>query len=147
MTISIGSTIKWTILLLLVMSGVSTASAYIAYQAGYKALQGVDQPIANPAKKLTKVQKSSTRPTEFEPVDEKMILIKVYDHIHAQEKKSDSELSSEKTKKKKQEKTSQNQLDDSQFKDVSVGNFPINIRDDRVILEITEYDNLRVISY
>jgi hypothetical protein len=108
MKISIGSTIKWTIPLLLVMSGVSTASAYIAYKVGYKALQGVDQPTANPAKNLTKIKKSSTRPTEFEPVDEKMIFIKVYDHIHSQEKKSDSKLSSEKTKKKTFEKTSQN---------------------------------------
>ena len=129
------------------MSGVSTASAYIAYQAGYKALQGVDQPTANPAKKLTKVQKSSTRPTEFEPVDEKMILIKVYDYIHAQEKKSGSELSSEKTKKKKYEKTSQNQLDYSQFKNVLVGNFPINIKDGAVILETAESNNSGAISY
>lgn len=106
MAISIGFTIKWTILLLLVMSGVGTASAYFAYQAGYEALQGVNQPTANPAKKLTKVKKSSTRPTEFEPVDEKAILIKVYDHIHAQEKKSGSKSSSEKTKKKKYKKIS-----------------------------------------
>ncbi|MGP0128193.1 MAG: hypothetical protein ACTMUB_02645 [cyanobacterium endosymbiont of Rhopalodia musculus] len=147
MTISIGSTIKWTVLLLLVMSGVSTVSAYIAYKAGYKALQGVDQPTANPAKKLTKVKKSSTRPTEFEPVDEKMILIKVYDHIHAQDKKSSSELSSEKTKKKKFEKTSQNQPDFSQSKNVLVGNFPIKIEDGGVILEVTEFNNERAISY
>ncbi|BBA79902.1 hypothetical protein RGRSB_1476 [cyanobacterium endosymbiont of Rhopalodia gibberula] len=147
MTISIGSTIKWTIPLLLVMSGVSTASAYIAYKAGYKALQGVDQPTANPAKKLTKVKKSSTRPTEFEPVDEKMILIKVYDHIHAQEKKSGSKLSSKKTKKKKSEKTSQNKLDSSQSKNVLIGNFLTEIQDGGVSLEITDSNNQNAISY
>ncbi|YAI82483.1 MAG: hypothetical protein ACQJCO_02505 [cyanobacterium endosymbiont of Rhopalodia sterrenbergii] len=141
MTISIGSTIKWTIPLLLVMSGVSTASAYIAYKAGYKALQGVDQPTANPAKKLTKVKKSSTRPTEFEPVDEKMILIKVYDHIHAQEKKSGSNLSSEKTNKKKYEKTSQNKPDFSESKNRLVGNLPIDIKNDVVIFEVTDSNN------
>jgi bacillopeptidase F (M6 metalloprotease family) len=134
MKISIGSTIKWTIPLLLVMSGISTASAYIAYKVGYKALQGVDQPTANPAKKLTKIKKSSTRPTEFEPVDEKMILIKVYDHIHSQEKKSDSKLSSEKTKKKKFEKTSQNKLNSFQSKNRLVDNFSIKIQYGGVIL-------------
>lgn len=147
MTISVGSTIKWTIPLLLVMSGVSTASAYIAYKVGYKALQGVDQPTANPAKKLTKVKKSSTRPTEFEPVDEKMILIKVYDHIHAQEKKSDSKFSSEKNKKKKSEKTSQNKTNSSQSNNVLVGNFPIDIQDDGVILAVTDSNNQKAISY
>ncbi|WP_267383923.1 hypothetical protein [Cyanobacterium sp. uoEpiScrs1] len=111
MTISIGFSIKWAIPLLLVMSGVSTASAYIAYKAGYKALQGVDQPTANPAKKLTKVKKLSTRPTEFEPVDEKIILTKVYDYIHAQEKKSGSKFLSEKNKKKQSDKSSQNSSD------------------------------------
>ena len=58
MAISMNSTIKWTILLLLVMSGVGTASAYFAYKVGYEALQGVNQPTANPAKKLTKEKKS-----------------------------------------------------------------------------------------
>ncbi len=141
MAISINSTIKWTIFLLLIMSGVGTASAYLAYQTGREALQGVNQPTSNPAKKLTKVKKSSTQPTEFEPIDEKTILIKVYDHIHAEEKKSDSKSSSEKAKDKKSQETSQNKPDSSESKTVSVGNLPLKVQDGGVMLEVTESNN------
>lgn len=82
MMMKISSTLKLTLLLLLLMSGVGTASAYFAYQAGSQALKGVSQPEVNPSKKLTDQSKISTEPTEFKPIDEKTILIKVYNHTH-----------------------------------------------------------------
>ncbi|HAC65565.1 MAG TPA: hypothetical protein DCF68_19045 [Cyanothece sp. UBA12306] len=129
----INPTIKLTLLLLVIMSGVGTASAYLAYNVGYKALQGVNQPPTNPAKKLKKTANLSTKPTEFVPVNEKTILIKVYDHIH-QEEKSNSKSSKKKSKNddKKAKKTSQ-----SDSESVSITNLPIRVQDSGVTLEVT----------
>lgn len=135
MNININSTIKLTLLLLVIMSGVGTASAYLAYKAGSEALQGVSQPTANPAKKLTKIKKTSTQTTEFEPVDEKTILIKVYDHIHGEKKKSSSKSFPQKEEEQKPQETSQNQPDS---KTPLVGNLPLKVQDSGVTLEVTD---------
>ena len=133
----INSTIKLTLLLLVIMSGAGTASAYFTYQAGHKALKGVHQPPANPAKKLKATANSSTKPAEFVPVDEKTILIKVYDHIYHQEKSSPKSSSKKgKDQNKKEQKTSKSSSDS-----VSVANLPIKVKDSGVTLEVTEASN------
>ncbi|MEA5512212.1 hypothetical protein VB715_20780 [Crocosphaera sp. UHCC 0190] len=143
---TINSTIKLTVLLLLVMSGAGTASAYFAYHAGHAALRGVSQPDINPTKKLTDAPKTSTEPTEFKPVDEKTILVKVYDHVHNKEKspaQGDSEKKPEKEVKKEEKETSQSlENQDKQENPTQLAaDFPLKTEDKGVKLEVNEATN------
>ncbi|MGB5596527.1 MAG: hypothetical protein WBM32_05975 [Crocosphaera sp.] len=139
----ISSTLKLTLLLLLLMSGVGTASAYFAYQAGSQALKGVSQPEVNPSKKLTDQSKISTEPTEFKPIDEKTILIKVYNHTHQKKKSAESKKDEEKQSSKTDQETSQsteenpNNVDKPQ----AVANLPLTSEDQGVKLQVNEATN------
>ncbi|MEM8778618.1 MAG: hypothetical protein AAGF26_07055 [Cyanobacteria bacterium P01_G01_bin.49] len=140
----INSTIKLTLLLLIVMSGAGTASAYFAYRAGSDAVQGVNQPDINPTKKLKDIKKTSTKPVKFKPVDEKTILIKVYNHTHDDKKKSDdADQKSEKETKQEEKETNQSLDNKSNPEDNSqpVANLPLKVTDSGVSLQISEASN------
>ncbi len=139
----INPTLKLTILLLLLMSGAGTASAFLAYQAGTQALKGVSQPENNPTKKLTEGEKKSTEPTEFKPIDEKTILIKVYNHTHQKNKAAASGKEQEKENSKTEDKTSQSTEDKPQDIETSqaVANLPLQVTDQGVKLEVNEATN------
>ena len=136
----ISKTLKLTLPLLFVMSGAGTASAYFAYHMGSQALQGVSQPENNPTKKLGDKSKKSTKPTEFKPIDEKTILIRVYDHTHKKNKAAESKNKQESKNNQKENKTSQSidnnpqELKSSQ----TVANLPLQVKDQGVKLEIQE---------
>ncbi|MGK7940723.1 MAG: hypothetical protein AB4062_11355 [Crocosphaera sp.] len=135
----INPTVKLTLLLLLLMSGAGTASAYLAYQAGKEALKGVSQPEINPSKKLTDGSKKSSEPTQFKPIDEKTILIKVYNHTHQKNKPVES-----KEKEKKQSNATEEQS--TQFanyaqdpdKSQTLANLPLKVKDQGVSLEVDQ---------
>lgn len=141
----INSTIKLTLLLLVAMSAAGTASAYLAYRAGYQALQGVNQPDINPTKKLTDIKKTSTKPVKFKPIDEKTILIKVYNRTHRTEKaktnhqsvdeKGDKDTETKETKQSLEQNTAP--PDNSQ----TVANFPKKVEDNGVSLEVKDVKN------
>ena len=135
----INRTLKLTLLLLLVMSGAGTASAYLAYQAGTQALQGVSQPENNPTKKLGEGSKKSTEPTEFKPIDEKTILIKVYDHTHKKNKAAASGKEEGAKESKTEDKTSQSMETDQPSQ--TLANLPLQVKDQGVKLEIQEASN------
>ncbi|MDJ0843699.1 hypothetical protein [Crocosphaera sp.] len=139
----INSTLKLTLLLLLVMSGAGTASAYLAYQAGTQALKGVSQPENNPTKKLTEGSKKSTEPTEFKPIDEKTILIKVYDHTHKKNKAAASEKDKDKQSSNTEDKTSQLSQDKTQQGETSqtLAGLPLGVQDQGVTLEVNGATN------
>lgn len=138
----INRTLKLTLLLLLVMSGAGTASAFIAYQMGSEALQGVSQPENNPTKKLGDGSKKSTEPTEFKPIDEKTILIKVYDHTHKKNKAAASKKDKD-SKNSQEDKTSQSVDNNPENSPPSqtVANLPLQANDQGVKLEIQEASN------
>lgn len=136
----INSTLKLTLLLLLVMSGAGTASAYLGYQAGTQALKGVSQPENNPTKKLTEGSKKSTEPSEFKPVDEKTILIKVYNHTHQKNKAAASGKDQNKQSNNTEDKTSQLTEDKAQQGESpqTVAGLPLEVQDQGVKLEVNE---------
>ena len=139
----INHTLKLTLILLLVMSGAGTASAYFAYQMGTQALQGVSQPENNPTKKLGDGSKKSTEPTEFKPIDEKTILIRVYDHTHKKNKAAAEKKDQGSKNSKSDDKTSQSIENDSQDRPTSqtVASLPLQVKDQGVKLEIQEASN------
>ncbi|EAZ90667.1 hypothetical protein [Crocosphaera chwakensis] len=139
----INSTLKLTILLLLLMSGAGTASAFLGYQAGTQALKGVSQPENNPTKKLTEGEKKSTEPTEFKPIDEKTILIKVYNHTHQKNKAAASGKEQKEENSKTEEKTSQSTEETPNDIEPSpaVANLPLQVTDQGVKLEVNEATN------
>ncbi|MDJ0509993.1 MAG: hypothetical protein QNJ64_12170 [Crocosphaera sp.] len=135
----INSTVKLTLLLLLLMSGAGTASAYLGYEAGKEALKGVSQPEINPSKKLTDKSKKYTEPSEFRPIDEKTILIKVYDHTHQKNKPAESQDKEEKQSSAIEEQTTQ-LVNYSQDTDNSptLANLPLKVEDQGVSLEVKQ---------
>jgi hypothetical protein len=139
----INSTIKFIVILLVMMSGAGTASAYLAFKAGYESLKGVSQPTANPTKKLLNNAKPSNHPKEFIPIDEKTILIKVYDHVNKKEKpdtkKADSDKkNTDKTVNKEAEKKDDLSNKNSEKNTEKLANFPLTIQDGGVTLAVTE---------
>ncbi len=139
----INHTLKLTLILLLVMSGAGTASAYFAYQMGTEALQGVSQPENNPTKKLGDGSKKSTEPTEFKPIDEKTILIRVYDHTHKKNKATTEKKDQESKNIKSDDKNSQSIENDTQNRPISqtVASLPLQVKDQGVKLEVQEASN------
>ncbi|MDJ0729193.1 MAG: hypothetical protein QNJ33_04295 [Crocosphaera sp.] len=139
----INPTLKLSLLLLLIMSGAGTASAYLAYQAGTEALQGVSQPENNPTKKLGEGSQKSTEPTEFKPIDEKTILIKVYDYTHKKNKAAASGKDQDQNKSKTEDKTSQSTEHNPQEIKPSqtVANLPLHVKDQGVKLQVNEATN------
>ncbi|MGK7886378.1 MAG: hypothetical protein AB4057_17365 [Crocosphaera sp.] len=139
----INQTLKLTLLLLFVMSGAGTASAYFAYQMGAQALEGVSQPEINPTKKLGKGTQKSTEPTEFKPIDEKTILIKVYDYTHKKNEAAATEKKQKSKNNQKEDKTSQSIDNNTQDLQTSqtVANLPLQVKDRGVKLEIEEAKN------
>lgn len=139
----INSTIKFIVILLVMMSGAGTASAYLAFKAGYESLKGVSQPTANPAKKLINNAKSSNQPKEFIPINEKTILVKVYDHINKKGKSDVKKAEAEekkldKTSDKEEKKTTELTEDKTEKTSEKLADFPLTIQDGGVTLAVTE---------
>ena len=139
MGMKINSTVKLTLLLLLVMSGAGTASAYLGYQAGKEALKGVSQPEINPSKKLTDGSKKSSEPKGFKPIDEKTILIKVYDHTHQKNKPVESKEKQDKQSSTTEEQATQlaNYSQDTHQSNM-LANLPLKVEDQGVSLKVDE---------
>lgn len=140
----INSTIKLTLLLLVVMSGAGTASAYFAYRAGHEALQGVNQPDFNPTNKLKDIKKTSTKPVKFKPIDEKTILIKVYNHTNGKNQPSASEKETKKEDKEIEEKESSQSAEQNAQTEgdtQTLAGFPLKAEDNGVSLEVSDAQN------
>ncbi len=88
------SVLTLTTLILLGIVGAGAGSAYMGYRLGAEALKGVSQPEDNPTRKLGNRQKAYSKPKEFQPLNERAILVRVYDHIHNHNKKGNKEENS-----------------------------------------------------
>lgn len=76
------------ILILILISGfgVGILSCIIAYQFGEQALSVVKSPEENPAQKIAKQNKTKkTEKDGFKIINEKDILVQVYDSVYAQQ--------------------------------------------------------------
>jgi hypothetical protein len=85
----LNSTVLLTLAILVMMVSAGSASAYIGYLMGSQALRGVTQPDINSTKKLNKkkqIEEGSYKGLKI--IDEKEILVKVYNRINGQEKKA-----------------------------------------------------------
>jgi hypothetical protein len=81
----INSTVILTFILLLMMIGAGSVSAWFGYTMGSESLEGVTEPNSNPTKKLTRKQ-GEKQQTELVFVKEKDVIVKNYDHIKGKKK-------------------------------------------------------------
>lgn len=72
---------------------VGLVSAIIAYRLGQKSLSTVTTPADNPTKKIVQ-GKPQTTSQEFKIINEKEILVKVYDFVYQQKQESKAQPSS-----------------------------------------------------
>jgi hypothetical protein len=137
------STVLLTASLAIAMLGAGAASALYSFNLGHQALQGVNQPDVNPAKKLAKQQQNSNEVQAFKPVDEKAILKQVRNYINGK-----AEVSSRETKAKDpaDQKVADEQANDNQAPQTSQkkpdqtesANFPLTAQNDGVTMEVTD---------
>ncbi len=107
--INLQSTFLLIFVLLLMMLAGGSASAYIGYLMGTEALKVVTQPDTNSQESVSKTQARSGSHKGLQIIEEREILVNVYDHIYNQTKKNNqSQQSATKSKsilmKKKGEK-------------------------------------------
>jgi hypothetical protein len=134
------SVLTITTLLLLSILGAGAASAYMGYKMGTLALKGVSQPEDNPTRKLAR-QKGYRKPQPFEPVDEKTILVKVYNQKYQYNKKTKSgksEVKAEETNKEAQKSPEKAVLPlKNTVKDVTLEVSQIKQEGEDIILDIS----------
>lgn len=90
----LNSTLGLTLMLLVMMLGAGSASAWWGYTLGYEALKSVTQPDVNPAKKLANSQNDSEHENGFTIVEEEEILMRVNGYM--QGSSSDNSATKEK---------------------------------------------------
>jgi hypothetical protein len=76
------STIIASLIVLLSSIGLGMFTGYLSFALGSESLKGVKSPEENPSKKILEQKSDVKQQEEFQFVDEKKILVKVYDHIH-----------------------------------------------------------------
>ena len=79
----LNATVVLTLILLVIILGAGSASAWLGFAIGYEALRGVTQPDITPAKKLASNQQTSGQEKGKTIVPEREILIRVYNYIHS----------------------------------------------------------------
>ena len=125
------STATLALTLLVLMLGSGAVSALVSYKIGSDALKGVSQPEANPAKKMADNPNKAVSPQEFVPVDEKTILIQVYNRINSKE-------DDEKAKDEKQPATPANEEQKSDSQANSQVSLPVRASDRGVTFEVVK---------
>ena len=83
------STILATILVLFSSIGLGVVTGLISFKLGSESLKGVQSPQENPTQKISAQeleQLDLTQKKKFQIIEEKTILIKVYNHTHQQRK-------------------------------------------------------------
>ena len=123
-------------LLLGMMVGAGTVSAFWGFKLGHESLKGVSQPDINPTKKFTNNQKASAQPKEFTPVSEKKILAQVEAYTKRQSEKSPA-----KTDKKTEAKSQSNQASEqtkSNYQSSQKANFPLKAEAENITLEVVK---------
>ena len=124
------STVALTLILLVMMLGAGTVSALWGFTLGHEALKGVTQPDINPAKKLGDNRQVSEGQKELKFVDEREILIRVYDHTHGKGEKPRGAAD-------KDEQEKQSAIEDGEdLASTPRSNFPLKDRDQGVTLEV-----------
>ena len=86
---NVTSTIALTFGLLTTMLLAGIASAFAGYTLGHEALKGVTQPDSNPTQSFTDNESSANVSQALNFVNERTLLVKVYDHIHSKEQETD----------------------------------------------------------
>ncbi len=124
------STVALTLILLVMMLGAGTVSALWGFALGHEALKGVTQPDINPAKKLAGNRQASDQQKELKIVDEREILIRVYDRTHGKGEKPKGAAD-------KNEKENQSAIEDGEDRaSTQRSNFPLKDRDRGITLEV-----------
>lgn len=92
-------TIILTFLLLLMMIGAGSVSAFWGYKLGYQSLKEVSQPDVNPSKKFIDKKKvvGSDPNKGLKLVDERKVIVRYYDHIHKSASNRQSQVGSGKS--------------------------------------------------
>jgi hypothetical protein len=110
----LNSTVLLTLTILVMMLAAGSVSAYIAYLMGSQALRGVTQPDVSSTKKLNKKKEVNTSYKGLNLIDEKKILVNVYNQINGKEnEENDQSLREEKNSPKFTEK--QNDIKNASF--------------------------------
>ncbi len=78
------STIWVSLLVLLGSLGLGLGTGYFTFTLGSESLKGVKSPADNPSQKITDKQLDLSKKQEFKLIEEKTILVNVYDDIHGQ---------------------------------------------------------------
>lgn len=133
----LNSAFSLTLLLLLAMSGASVASALLGYKMGYEALKGVSQPEDNPTQKFANKKKSSEKPQAFKPLNEKTILIKVYNHIQGHHKKEAEKKTTDSPEKAPEPKKSPDKVSSASASS-QVAQLPLRTSDQGVSLAVVK---------
>ena len=76
------STILASAVVLLSSIGMGLVTGYISFELGSESLKGVKSPADNPSQKIMEKELDLKAKEKFQLIDEKTILVKVYDHIH-----------------------------------------------------------------
>ena len=140
----LNSTLILTFVLLLMMVGTGSVSAWWGYNMGSDALEGVSEPDSNPTKKLTRKQ-GENKQSELVFIKERDVIVQNYDHTQGKKtnnlsssKEKPSSNSSENTdnKENKSEETSDNDSFISSPTDAVLLDTPVQSKDQDIILEV-----------
>ena len=130
--INLQSTFLLIFVLLLMMLAGGSASAYIGYLMGSEALKVVTQPDSNSQESVSKSKAKSGSHKGLKIIEEREILVNVYDHIYNQTKKNNqSKQSATKSKSILAKKEGKNQNTPSGF-------VPIKDSDGGVTIEVSQ---------
>ncbi|MGK7873552.1 MAG: hypothetical protein AB4426_09645 [Xenococcaceae cyanobacterium] len=127
------STVVLTFILLVMMSCAGTVSALWGFNLGHQALKSVTQPDVNPAKKLAGNKQASGKQKELTMVQEREILVRVYDRIHG--KGGESKAAAEKKEGENKSFIKDSEAQESQ-KSREPSKFPLKGQDGGVTLEV-----------
>lgn len=132
----INSTLLLSIFIFLAASGVVSASAIISYKFGTKSLEVVKSPLENPAQKLTNKDSSSSESNQgFQIIEEKKILVEVYDYVFHQKKANKEKKNSIQQSAKANVKFITNKSSQNPWAKI---NLPLKGESQRVKMEITQ---------
>ena len=84
--VPMNSAIVASIIVVLTSLGLGLTTCLITFRLGSESLKGVTSPLKNPTQKIKNEQKSTDLASrkQFKIIEEKTVLVKVYDHVHKQ---------------------------------------------------------------
>lgn len=133
---SFNSTVLLTFILLAMMLGAGTVSAFWAFTLGDVALKGVTQPDVNPTKKLKGDQKTSEQSKKLTFLKEKDIITKVDNYIRSQSEQEKPSNSNKEEKTENKDKSAKKT--ESSSKSLIKANFPLSVQDQGVTFEVVK---------